>query len=103
MSKPTHPNQDTLNTGKVRDILGCTCSFNETYDGKSYNLKTNEYEDCSCVEMLPNLLELILEIIGEDENETPFTGIKHPTRIDRNQLRAELRQAFRKAFGGSDG
>lgn len=55
---------------KVRDILGCMCSFGEEpedkdYDGKSYNLKTEKYEDCSCVDQLAQLFDLIkAEVIG---------------------------------------
>ena len=34
--------KDVISVDKLRDIIGCTCSFNETYDGKSYNLKTEQ-------------------------------------------------------------
>lgn len=51
----------------IQDILGCTCAFNEQYDEKSYNLKTEEYEPCSCVKQIPAILNLIESVIGEDE------------------------------------
>ena len=44
---------------QLREILNCQCWFNETYDGKAYNLKTEKYEDCSCVKDIDALTEAI--------------------------------------------
>lgn len=54
----------------IRDILGCTCAFNEQYDSKSYNLKTEEYEDCECVRKIPQILNLIESVLPKEDEHT---------------------------------
>jgi hypothetical protein len=77
----------------------------EAYDGKSYNLKTEKYENCECVEKLPqfkdlikqsqlDLLERVGEVIGRDENAHMDTPNPNEYAFLRNKLRAEQREAL---------
>lgn len=56
----TDSNSDVENN-RLRDILGCVCAFAEVYNGEEWNNKTQEYQDCSCVEKLKELKSLISE------------------------------------------
>lgn len=91
----------------VRDILGCICSFADKYDGKSYNLKTEKYEDCSCMGTLHQLHALIRgEVIGDDEPnviDDGYRGVEFQSpdyaAINRNIVRKEQREAIDRLFG----
>lgn len=57
---------------RIRALLNCTCHYNETNDGKAWNNKIQKYEDCECLEKIPELLALLSdfadEVIGLDDN-----------------------------------
>lgn len=52
-------NKENELDNQLRDLLGCTCSYNRSYDGNSWNNKHQKYENCSCVETLPQIQSLI--------------------------------------------
>lgn len=101
MNPPTNPQEE------LRNILGCICASRGDYDGKSYNLKTEQWESCSCVWQLKQLqaiskshsLALISrieeEVIGEADTDpydkTPFgEGWQNGRTTLRNQQRTSL-------------
>lgn len=92
----THPDKDTLNTG-IDEL------FKQYYERENWS---DEYKDKYMPEGIEGwfktqLLELILEIIGVDERVAQTEDMDYLARsIARNRLKEELRQAFRKAFGG---
>lgn len=74
MSTPD-PSTDSLK--KLRKLLNCTCAWDDRLDGRVYNLKTEEYEDCECVEKIPQLsawkdAAVLAEL--EDINGASMTG-----------------------------
>lgn len=87
---------------RLRDILNCTCSYNEEYDGKSWNNKTQEYDDCSCVERIPQLQALISQTLSSIEKEIDELGTHHPIvkyEVIENKVLNKAKLIIRKYRG----
>ena len=77
---------------QIRQILACTCSFNDTYNGRSWNIKTEEYEDCGCIEQIPQIISLINEARIDELNrllDIYWEQNRYPSR-SRNGIRSTV-------------
>lgn len=54
----------------LREAINCTCAYSGRFDGKSWNLKTERYDDCGCLIVIPQILSLIKDRLPE--KETPI-------------------------------
>lgn len=81
---PTTPDEPKERNA-LRDILNCACSYTEEYNGLSYNIKTDDYEPCSCVEQLPKLDLIIANKVRE-------------ARIEELQSLSDEMQEYMDAF-----
>lgn len=79
-------------TRTAREILGCQCSHNGTSDGRAYNLKTEDYEDCSCIAQLSSLQQDLLERLPKKKAEIQMTDYLNGVADGRNQALEECRQ-----------
>lgn len=101
----TQPNNSDLRK-QIRDAIGCTCAFNEKYDGKSYNLKTEKWEDCECVRVVPEIIQTLISSLPE-KDELADTEPRMPRTVyaqGYNQALADIKEIFNPTNkkGGSD-
>lgn len=96
----------TLNTGKAREILEDYAVVLTRYTVEkafaTRHIPKKQFEgvvDRQTEKTLNDLLELILEIIGR---QSPYKDGNWSYWAGQKDLRTELRQAFRKAFGGNE-
>lgn len=96
---------------QIREILHCLCYISGTLDGREWNLETERYEDCVCVDQIIDIKQLILQVLrdielpnSQDGTNRMFTPNLRGSAMASgyNQALSDVQQIIDKKIGELD-